>query len=173
MARKDGAEAMRVMTWGDSEQKRVFVAETQWEFGRFPHQGLALYRPFREAPVRFFAQANVNEAKDRKVNANAFIHNLLEWRRKEGRMTIVASWKLFDESVYAPCQMNVCISPDGKTLVCRARRQNDKVWLFGVWKTEKLFKALADQGTASKPVDAQGLCERIFASPWGARNVAM
>ena len=174
-ARKDGAEFMRVMTWGDSERERVFVAETKWEHGRFPHQGLALYRPSREAPVRFFAQANVFEGKDRKDDAKAFVLNLLEWRKDRGAMDVLASWKLFDEAAHSPCQMNACISPDGKTLVCRGRRLADKVWVFGVWKTEKLLAALeaARARGESGPVDAAALSERVFASPWGARNVAL
>ncbi len=174
-ARRDGAESMRVMTWGDREQDRVFVAETKWEHARFPHQSLALYRPSKDAPVRFFAQASVFEAKDRKVDAKSFVLNLLEWQKDQGTMAVLASWKLFDEATHAPCQMNACISPDGQTLVCRARRLADGVWVFGVWKTATLLKAMEgrDPAQPAQPIDAQKLCERIFASPWGTRNIAL
>ncbi len=172
-ARRDGAEAMRVMTWGDREQDRVFVADTKWEFGRFPHQGLALYRPAKDAPVRFFAQASVFEGKDRKAEAKAFVLNLLEWQKDRGAMAVAGSWTLFDAATHAPCQMNACLSPDGQTLVCRARRLADGVWVFGVWKTAALFAALEAKGAGAGPVDATGLAERVFASPWGTRNVAL
>ena len=174
-ARKDGAEFMRIMAWGDSETERVFIDETKWEFGRFPHQGLALYRPSKSAPVRFFAQANVFEGKDQRNPANAFNLNLLEWRRESRNMTKLATWQLFDPAVSSNCAMNVCISQDGRIIVCRSRRLADKVWFFGVWKTAKLLKALKESRARGNkgPIDARHLCERIFDSPWGTRNIAL
>ncbi|MCR5562140.1 MAG: hypothetical protein K6F46_02035 [Desulfovibrio sp.] len=97
---------MRVLAWGDNEKERVFLDESKWEFARFPHQGLALYRPSKSAPVRFFAQVNVFEGKEQKNPANAFNLNLLEWRRESKNMAKLATWQLFDPAISAGCSMN-------------------------------------------------------------------
>ncbi|MCR5562141.1 MAG: hypothetical protein K6F46_02040, partial [Desulfovibrio sp.] len=81
----------------------------------------------------------------------------------------------FDPAISAGCSMNVCLSQDSRILICRSRRLSDKVWFFGVWKTEKLFQSLKESRARGNDglVDARHLCERVFDSPWGTRNIAL
>ncbi|MCR5259322.1 MAG: hypothetical protein K6E40_14335 [Desulfovibrio sp.] len=170
-SRQDGSSAMRVLTWGDGEEARTFVDATSFQYGRFPHQGLALYRPSAADPVRFFCCASQHEAKDREAKENTLVLNLLEWNKAAKTAEIAASWKLFDGKRYMPgFRMDPCVSPDGKWLVAQAKRIEDGKIAIGVWKVDRLLAAKGQPGAA---VDAAGLAERVFVSPWGTRNIAM
>ncbi len=170
-SKQDGAAYMRVLKWGDTEEARTYVDATKFQYARFPHQGLALYRPSAADPVRFFCCGNQHEAKDKEVKENTQILNLLEWNKAAKTADLVASWKLFDSKTYmAGFRMDACVSPDGKWLVGQAKRNDDGKIAIGVWKIEKLLAAKGQPGTV---VDATGLAERVFVSPWGTRNIAM